>query len=52
MGKAVLNLLSNAFKYTFEGVITVRLDAQPEQVELSIEDTGTGIPEHELPRLF
>jgi PAS domain S-box-containing protein len=50
--KVVLNLLSNAFKYTFEGVITVRLDAEPEQVELSIEDTGTGIPEHELPLLF
>ena len=52
MGKVVLNLLSNAFKYTFEGVITVRLDAQEDRATFSIEDTGTGIPEHELPRLF
>ena len=50
--KVVLNLISNAFKYTFEGVITVRLDAQGDRAILSIEDTGTGIPEHELPRMF
>jgi signal transduction histidine kinase len=40
--KIVLNLLSNAFKYTFEGRITVRLCAQDRLVMLSIEDTGTG----------
>ena len=50
--KVVLNLLSNAFKFTFEGQIAVRLSAQGEQVQLSIDDTGAGIPEHELPHLF
>jgi PAS domain S-box-containing protein len=48
----VLNLLSNAFKYTFEGEIAVRLRASEETVELHIEDTGTGIAGAELPRLF
>jgi signal transduction histidine kinase len=50
--KIVLNLLSNAFKFTFEGSIAVTLDLRGERVELTVADTGTGIPEHELPHLF
>jgi len=50
--KVVLNLLSNAFKYTLEGRIAVRLTARDGLALLAVEDTGTGIPEHELPRLF
>ncbi|WP_242043284.1 ATP-binding protein [Leptolyngbya sp. FACHB-671] len=50
--KIVLNLLSNAFKFTFEGEITVSLHLVGNQVELMVRDTGTGIPEVELPRLF
>jgi PAS domain S-box-containing protein len=50
--KIVLNLLSNAFKFTFEGEITVRLRLDGDGAYLDITDTGTGIPERELPRLF
>ncbi|HEV3193522.1 MAG TPA: histidine kinase dimerization/phospho-acceptor domain-containing protein, partial [Polyangiaceae bacterium] len=50
--KIVLNLLSNAFKFTFEGEIAVRLRGDRDRVELLVSDTGTGIPEHELPRIF
>ena len=50
--KIVFNLLSNAFKFTFEGQITVGLRQSGENVELEVTDTGTGIPEHELPHLF
>jgi PAS domain S-box-containing protein len=48
----VLNLLSNAFKFTFEGEIAVSLKQQDAQAVLTIRDTGTGIPPEELPRLF
>jgi len=50
--KIVLNLLSNAFKHTFEGEIAVRLKDGGANVVLEVSDTGIGIPEHELPRLF
>ncbi|WP_088342730.1 MULTISPECIES: response regulator [Rhodomicrobium] len=50
--KIVLNLLSNAFKFTFDGSITTQIKPVPGAVELTVRDTGTGIAAHELPRLF
>jgi PAS domain S-box-containing protein len=50
--KIVLNLLSNAFKYTFEGEIKVSLRQSGNAVQLLVKDTGTGIPAHHLPHLF
>ncbi len=50
--KVVLNLLSNALKFTFDGAITVRLRADGGRAILTISDTGTGIPPEEIPHLF
>ena len=50
--KIVLNLLSNAFKFTFEGEIAVRLRSCNDRIELEVQDTGTGIPAEELPHIF
>ena len=50
--KIVLNLLSNAFKFTFEGQITVELRPVGDRVQLRVSDTGVGIPAEDLPRMF
>ncbi len=50
--KVVLNLLSNALKSTFEGRIEVSISTDGTAALLTVADTGTGIPESELPHLF
>ena len=50
--KVVLNLLSNAFKFTFEGSITVALRSFGGHIELAVTDTGVGIPASDLPKVF
>jgi signal transduction histidine kinase len=48
------NLINNALKFTEEGLITVtaRYVADQDQVELTVTDTGVGIPPADLPLIF
>ena len=50
--KIVLNLLSNAFKYTFEGSIRVTLREREGKARLTVEDTGIGIAADQVSRVF
>lgn len=50
--KIILNLLSNALKSTFDGEIDVTVRDAKDGAEVIVRDTGTGIPEAEIPRLF
>lgn len=50
--KIVLNLMSNAFKYTLQGEITVSLRRVRGAAELRVRDTGVGIPKSELTKIF
>ncbi len=50
--KVVLNLLSNAFKFTLEGEVSVSVSDGGEEAILCVRDTGVGVPPAEVPRLF
>ncbi|NOZ27423.1 MAG: response regulator, partial [Chloroflexi bacterium] len=50
--QVILNLLSNAARFTQEDGITVRLTVEEDQATVTVTDTGPGIPEDVLPRMF
>lgn len=48
----ILNLVSNAFKYSKQGIIRVEVQQQDAEVQVSVSDTGAGIPEDQLDKIF
>ena len=53
LDKIVYNILSNAFKYTpSNGEIKLKISFPAESVQISVEDTGVGIPKEKQPELF
>jgi len=52
LGQCLLNLLSNASKFTQGGVISLRVSARSDKVVFEIADTGIGIPADKLETLF
>ena len=51
--QVVINLLNNAIKYNHpNGSVTMKAEGDEERIILSVEDTGVGIPDTAIPRLF
>lgn len=50
--QCVLNYLSNAVKFTEAGTVALKVRENNDQVEISVHDSGIGIAEADLPRLF
>jgi signal transduction histidine kinase len=51
--QALYNLVENALKYTPDGgVVTIGLQPTPTTLTFAVQDTGCGIPESDIPRLF
>jgi signal transduction histidine kinase len=51
--RVIANLLDNALQFTPpEGTVTVELEALDEEVQIAVHDTGSGIAEEELDRVF
>ncbi|GAB4540607.1 MAG: hypothetical protein Kow0063_30620 [Anaerolineae bacterium] len=50
--QVLLNLLTNAYKYTLEGGVTVKVSHNTHQVQVEVSDTGVGMTEEEQSHLF
>jgi signal transduction histidine kinase len=52
LGQCLLNLLSNAAKFTKNGAITVDVAREDDRIRFEVADTGVGISQDQLARLF
>ena len=53
LAQVVTNLLANAIQYNKpNGEVRVKLERRNDQAELTVSDTGAGIPAEDLPRIF
>jgi signal transduction histidine kinase len=50
--QVITNLIDNAVKFTNKGIISIGVTKNEKQLEITIKDTGSGIPGHIMPKLF
>ena len=50
--QCLINYLSNAVKYTEEGTVTISVKILDDSIKISVKDTGIGISNDDLPKLF
>ncbi|TDL18928.1 hypothetical protein BD410DRAFT_792720 [Rickenella mellea] len=50
--KVVFNLIGNAFKYTLKGSINVSLEFERDHAQFHVRDTGVGIPQQDIGKVF
>lgn len=50
--ECIINLVGNAIKFTKEGGVTVLVEDVNTHIKISVKDTGVGIAEEEIPKLF
>jgi signal transduction histidine kinase len=52
LSQILRNLLSNAIRYTRTGFVRLKCEHENGQIRIDVEDTGIGIPEEHLSRIF
>jgi len=52
INQILINLIGNAIKFTDKGKISIKVKRKNENIEISVKDTGPGIKEEDLKKLF
>lgn len=50
--QVIINLVGNAIKYTPEGSVLILAEKKDDKIKITVEDTGVGIKQEDLPHLF